>query len=91
MSSDSSQSRGSRKERKGRVASRSGDKSIVVIIETRTPHEKYGKVVRRFKKLHAHDEKNEAKVGDLVNVVETRPLSKMKRWRLLEILERAGK
>ena len=78
-----------RKERRGVVVSDAMDKTIVVRIDTVQKHERYGKVVRRSSKLHAHDEQNSAGVGDLVRVVETRPLSATKRWRLLEILEKA--
>ena len=79
-----------RKQRSGRVLSDSMDKTIVVILETRRPHPLYGKMVRHMKKLYVHDEKNEAKAGDLVAVVETRPLSRLKRWRLVEILEKGS-
>ncbi len=78
-----------RKERRGVVVSDSMDKTIVVRIDVVQKHERYGKVVRRSSKLHAHDEHNAAGVGDLVRVVESRPLSATKRWRLLEILEKA--
>ena len=78
-----------RKERRGIVVSDAMDKTIVVRIDVTQKHERYGKVVRRSSKLHAHDEQNAAGVGDLVRVVETRPLSATKRWRLLEILEKA--
>lgn len=78
-----------RKERRGIVVSDAMDKTIVVRIDVAQKHERYGKVVRRSSKLHAHDEQNAAGVGDLVRVVETRPLSAMKRWRLLEILKKA--
>jgi small subunit ribosomal protein S17 len=78
-----------RKERRGVVVSDAMDKTIVVRIDVVQKHERYGKVVRRSSKLHAHDEQNAAGVGDLVRVVETRPLSATKRWRLLEILEKA--
>ena len=78
-----------RKERRGIVVSDGMDKTIVVRIDVAQKHERYGKVVRRSTKLHVHDEHNAAGVGDLVRVVETRPLSAMKRWRLLEILEKA--
>src|SRR5665647_2817059 len=78
-----------RKERRGIVVSDAMDKTIVVRIDVAQKHERYGKVVRRSSKLHAHDEQNAAGVGDLVRVVETRPLSAMKRWRLLEDLEKA--
>lgn len=74
--------RGVRKTRSGVVVSRSGDKTVVVRGERRLPHPIYGKVVRRFKKYHCHDEKNECQVGDTVEIVECRPLSKMKRWRV---------
>ncbi len=78
-----------RKERRGVVVSSAMDKTIVVRIDTVRAHDRYGKVVRRSTKLHAHDEANTAGVGDIVRVVETRPLSATKRWRLLEVLERA--
>jgi small subunit ribosomal protein S17 len=78
-----------RKERRGLVVSSAMDKTIVVRIDAVKKHDVYGKVVRRSSKLHAHDEHNAAGVGDLVRVVETRPLSATKRWRLLEILEKA--
>src|SRR5450830_610537 len=78
-----------RKERRGVVVSDAMDKTIVVRIDVAQKHERYGKVVRRSSKLHAHDEQNAAGVGDLVRVVETRPLSAMKRWRLLEIVKKA--
>jgi small subunit ribosomal protein S17 len=78
-----------RKERRGVVVSDAMDKTIVVRIDVAQKHERYGKVVRRSSKLHVHDEQNAAGVGDLVRVVETRPLSASKRWRLLEILEKA--
>jgi len=78
-----------RKERRGIVVSDAMDKTIVVRIDVVQKHERYGKVVRRSSKLHAHDEQNVAGVGDLVRVVESRPLSATKRWRLLEILKKA--
>jgi len=78
-----------RKERRGLVVSDAMDKTIVVRIDTVQKHERYGKVVRRSTKLHAHDEQNAAGVGDVVRIVETRPLSATKRWRLLEIIEKA--
>ena len=78
-----------RKERRGVVVSDAMDKTIVVRIDVAQKHERYGKVVRRSSKLHAHDEQNAAGVGDLVRVSETRPLSATKRWRLLEILKKA--
>jgi small subunit ribosomal protein S17 len=78
-----------RKERRGVVVSSAMDKTIVVRIDTVRAHDKYGKVVRRTSKLHAHDERNAASVGDVVRIVETRPLSATKRWRLLEVLTKA--
>lgn len=75
--------RGVRKTRTGVVISRSGDKSVVVRGERRLPHPVYGKVVRQFKKYHCDDAKNECKVGDTVEIVECRPLSKTKRWRVV--------
>ena len=73
----------------GKVVSDKMDKTIVVAIEDSVKHPLYGKVVKRTKKFKAHDENNECKVGDRVRVMETRPLSKDKRWRLVEIIERA--
>jgi small subunit ribosomal protein S17 len=81
--------RGTRKERVGRVVSDKMQKTVVVAIERRVPHPVYGKMVTRTKKVKAHDEENSAKAGDLVRIAETRPLSKDKRWRLVEIVERA--
>lgn len=81
--------RTSRKTRQGLVVSDKMDKTVVVAIERRVPHPVYGKMVTRTKRLKAHDEENTAKVGDTVRIIETRPLSKDKRWRLLEIVERA--
>jgi small subunit ribosomal protein S17 len=63
------------------------DKTVVIKVDTLKAHRKYGKVMRRSKKFHAHDEANSAKVGDIVRIVETRPLSATKRWRVVEILE----
>ena len=80
---------GRRQERRGVVVSDKGDKSIVVEVQTIRIHAKYKKVVRRSNRLHAHDEQNAAAVGDVVRIVETRPLSKLKRWRLAEIVEAA--
>ena len=77
-----------RKNRTGIVVSDKMQKTIVVQIRRKTPHPLYGKVIERAKKFKVHDEKNEAKVGDRVLIQETRPLSKDKRWRLVEILER---
>jgi len=81
--------RGRRKERVGVVVSDVQDKTIVVKVERRTPHPLYRKIVKVSKKFTAHDEKNEAKMGDTVRIVETRPMSKTKCWRLTEILSRA--
>ena len=81
--------RGTRKTRIGRVVSDKMQKTVVVAIERRVPHPVYGKMVTRTKKLKAHDEENTAKTGDLVRIAETKPLSKDKRWRLVEIVERA--
>ncbi|HCW51984.1 MAG TPA: 30S ribosomal protein S17 [Clostridiales bacterium] len=83
------QVRGTRKTRIGRVTSNAMDKTVVVTIETLERHPLYGRRLKRTKKLKAHDEKNECRVGDRVRVVETRPLSKDKRWLVVEILERA--
>jgi small subunit ribosomal protein S17 len=81
--------RGRRQERQGTVVSNAMDKTIVVKVDTLKAHRKYEKVVRRSNTFHAHDEANQANVGDVVRIVETRPLSKMKRWRLAEIVEAA--
>ncbi len=81
--------RNSRKTRVGVVVSDKMDKTVVVSIERRVQHPVYGKMVRRTKRLKAHDEQNAAKTGDTVRIMETRPLSKDKRWRLVEIVERA--
>ncbi len=83
------QERGRRQERRGVVVSDAMDKTIVVKVESVRAHQRYKKVIRRSTKFHAHDEQNQAHVGDLVRIVETRPLSKTKRWRLAEILEAA--
>jgi small subunit ribosomal protein S17 len=79
--------RGRRQERRGVVVSSAQDKTIVVKVDTIKAHPRYKKVVRRSVKFHAHDEGNTAKAGDVVRIVETRPLSKQKRWRLVEIVE----
>jgi small subunit ribosomal protein S17 len=82
-------SRGLRKERTGRVVSSKMDKSVVVAVERKVKHEKYGKFIKKTTKFMAHDEKNECGVGDLVTIAETRPISKNKNWRLKTILEKA--
>ena len=81
--------RSARKVREGQVVSNKMDKTAVVAVVERVRHPKYGKFMMRTKKLYAHDETNDANIGDRVRVMETRPLSKSKRWRLVEILERA--
>jgi small subunit ribosomal protein S17 len=78
-----------RKVREGIVISDKMDATLVVAVNERVSHPRYGKTVQRTKKLYVHDEKNEAKIGDKVRVQETRPLSKLKRWRLTEVVERA--
>jgi len=78
-----------RKVRQGVVTSDSRDRTITVRVDTSHRHPVYGKTVRQSTKLHAHDEENQAGVGDVVRVIESRPLSKQKRWRLVEILEKA--
>jgi small subunit ribosomal protein S17 len=80
---------GSRKTRTGKVVSDKMDKTIVVAVEDRVPHPLYKKIIKRTYKLKAHDENNECGIGDRVRVMETRPLSKDKRWRLVEIIEKA--
>jgi len=81
--------RHARRVKQGRVTSNKMDKTIVVVTETRVPHPVYGKIIRKSVRFKAHDEKNEANVGDVVRIAETRPLSREKRWRLVEIVERA--
>ena len=81
--------RGSRKTRVGLVVSDKMQKTVVVAVDRRVPHPVYGKMVTRTTRLKAHDEENSAKTGDTVRIMETRPLSKDKRWRVVEIVERA--
>ncbi len=78
-----------RKVREGLVASNAMDKTVIVSVVERVRHPRYAKTVQRTKRLYAHDETNDVKVGDRVRVQETRPLSKLKRWRIVEVLERA--
>ena len=78
-----------RKERVGIVTSNKMDKSIVVAVERKVKHPKYGKFVKKTTKFVAHDEKNDCQTGDVVKIMETRPLSKTKRWRLVEVVEKA--
>ena len=82
--------RGNRKDRVGQVLSSKMAKTIVVRVERRFPHPRFKKVVKEYKKFYAHDEKGEAKPGDRVRIAETRPISKTKRWRLVEVLERTA-
>jgi small subunit ribosomal protein S17 len=92
MATESTQNegvRGHRKIRVGTVVSDKMDKTVVVAVERKYPHPLYGKQVTRTKKYHAHDENNEYRPGDVVRIVETRPLSKLKRWRVVEAIERA--
>ena len=90
MADAGAKERGTRKERLGVVVSKSGNKTVVVRVERRERHAQYGKVMRRFKKFHAHDEANAAKEGDRVLIAEIRPMSRLKRWRVLQIVA-AGK
>jgi small subunit ribosomal protein S17 len=85
----SAETRNDRKVRQGVVVSDVQDKTIVVRVQRTTTHPLYNKTIRVSKKYHVHDEANDAKVGDTVRIVETRPLSKLKRWRLEEVVERA--
>jgi small subunit ribosomal protein S17 len=87
--SNTTSERGLRKQRVGVVVSDKGDKTIVVLVSRKAAHPLYGKVVTSNKKYHAHDETNDARKGDTVRIVETRPLSKLKRWRLHSV-ERRG-
>ena len=88
MSTATSGQRRKRKTQIGFVSSRSGDKSIKVTVAYKTPHPLYQKVVNRQTVLHVHDEKNETRVGDKVEVMETRPLSRLKRWRVLAVIQK---
>ena len=81
--------RNNRKERKGVVVSDKQDKTITIAVERRTQHPKYKRVVKKTKKYTAHDEENVCNEGDIVRIMETRPLSKTKRWRLVEVIEEA--
>lgn len=89
MEQRNNEKRHARRMKQGRVVSDKMDKTIVVVSETRVPHPVYGKIVRKSVKFKAHDETNDAKTGDTVRIQECRPLSKDKRWRLVEIVERA--
>ena len=80
--------RSSRKTRVGEVISERMNKTIVVRTVTRVPHPRFGKIVKQMRKFYAHDEENKAKTGDMVRIMETRPLSKLKRWRLVEVLRK---
>jgi len=88
-STESTEQRSARKTREGVVVSNKMEKTAVVAVVERVRHPKYGKFMLRTKKLYAHDEANDVNIGDKVRVMETRPLSKSKRWRIVEILERA--
>jgi small subunit ribosomal protein S17 len=85
-SSVNPEARALRKTRVGEVVSDKMDKTVVVKTVTRVPHPRFGKIVKQVKKFHVHDEKNEAKIGDRVSIMETRPLSRLKHWRLVEII-----
>src|ERR1051325_4751506 len=80
--------RGTRKTRTGEVISSSMNKTIVVRTVTRVPHARFGKIVKQTRKFYAHDEENQAKPGDTVRIMETRPMSKLKRWRLVEVVQK---
>lgn len=89
MSEEQNTERSSRKVREGLVVSNKMNKTVVIAVVERVKHKKYDKFVLRTKKLYAHDEANDAQVGDRVRVMEIRPMSKLKRWRITEIVERA--
>ena len=89
MADESTTERNDRKVREGQVTSNAMDKTAVVTVTTRKPHPRYRKTMARTTKLYVHDEENTLQVGDRVRIAETRPLSKLKRWRIVEILERA--
>jgi small subunit ribosomal protein S17 len=89
IAAETAEERNARRVKQGRVTSNKMDKTIVVVTETRVPHPVYGKIIRKSVRFKAHDEKNEANIGDLVRIAETRPISRDKRWRLVEIVERA--
>jgi small subunit ribosomal protein S17 len=89
MSTATPGQRSARKTVVGVVSSRSGDKSIKVVVPFKTPHPRYHKVVNRQTVLHVHDEKNETKIGDKVEIMETRPISRLKRWRVVSVLQKA--
>ncbi len=89
MTEDMTVERNLRKVRQGTVVSDANDKTIVVAVERRKPHRIYKKMITTTKKYHVHDEQNEAGVGDTVQIMETRPISKQKRWRLVKIVEKA--
>ena len=89
MSTPTNGSRSKRKTLVGFVSSRMGDKSVKVTIPYKTPHARYHKIINRKTVVHAHDEKNEAHMGDTVELMETRPISRLKRWRIVSIIERA--
>jgi small subunit ribosomal protein S17 len=89
MAEKENESRGMRKTRVGTVLSAKMDKTVTVVVERKVSHPLYGKQMTRTKKLYAHDENRAAREGDVVRVMETRPLSKLKRWRVVEIVERA--
>ncbi len=84
-----SNERNRRKTRQGVVVSAGAEKSCVVMVEERKRHPLYGKMITKSTKFHAHDEENAARVGDVVQIMETRPISKLKRWRLIEVVEKA--
>lgn len=87
ITTDATAARGLRKERVGQVVSTKMAKTLVVETTTRVPHRKFGKIVKQVKRFYAHDEEGKAQLGDTVRIAETRPLSKLKRWRLVEIIK----
>ena len=88
---NTTEERSLRKTRSGEVISTKMDKTVIVKTVTRVPHPRFGKIIKQVKKFHVHDENNEAKVGDRVSIMETRPISRLKHWRLIEVIKEVAK